>query len=134
MAIAARRPRSARRIGCRGLLIERGLADFTVRVAGGTQFLVGSVFQHQQRVTGAGQRLQNFVELALGSCLLACLRVLDDKDHGQDHGPRRVCLSQMTEEGKEAGNPAMHGVTGCGRVGHYPDNDQDRYDEADEPR
>jgi hypothetical protein len=40
-------------------------------VAGGTQFIVGSVFERQEGVVGSGQRPQDLVELALGSCLLA---------------------------------------------------------------
>jgi hypothetical protein len=39
-----------------------------MRVAGGTQLIVGSVLQRQQRVIGTGQRLQDLVELALGGC------------------------------------------------------------------
>ncbi len=35
--------RTARSIGCTGLLIESILADFTMRVAGGAQFVAGSV-------------------------------------------------------------------------------------------
>jgi hypothetical protein len=43
-------------------------------------------------------------------------------------------LTEMTEEREEASNPAMHGVTSCRRVGHYPHDDQDRNNDANEPR
>jgi hypothetical protein len=63
-----------------------------VRVAGGAQFIAGSMFQRQQGVTAAGSAcrisssLQDLVEIVLGDCFLACLRVLDHEDHGQGEG------------------------------------------------
>jgi hypothetical protein len=42
--------------------------------------------------------------------------------------------AEMPEEREEASNPAMHGVTGRRRVGHDPDDYQDRNNDADEPR
>jgi hypothetical protein len=47
---------------------------------------------------------------------------------------RPIGLTQVTEEREKASNPAVHSVTGRGRVGYYPDNDQDRYNDANEPR
>src|SRR5271155_4492970 len=43
---------------------------------------------------------------------------------------RPVGLTQVTEEREKADNPAMYSVTGRGRVRHYPDDNQDRYDDA----
>ncbi len=51
-------------------------ADLTVRVTGSAQLILRSALQRQQGVIGAGQRLQDLVELALGGYLLACLSVL----------------------------------------------------------
>jgi hypothetical protein len=47
------------------LLVQRGLADLTVRVAGGAQFIIGSVLQRQEGVIGTRQCLQDLIELAL---------------------------------------------------------------------
>ena len=54
-------------------------------------------------------------------------------EHSRGSGSRPG-LTQVTEEREKASNPAMNGVTGRGRVGDYPDNNQNRYDDANEPR
>ena len=62
-----------------------------MQVAGGPQFIVGRMLQGEQRIVGAGHRLQDLIEFALSCGLLAGLRVLDHEDHGQSQrGDQRL--------------------------------------------
>jgi hypothetical protein len=75
----------------RWLIVQRGLADGQMLVAGGVQFVVGCVLEREQGVVGSGYGQEDLVELALGCALMAGLAVLDDEDHRPRPGirPRR---------------------------------------------
>jgi len=60
-----------------------------------------------------------------------CRRAAGMTDRGR---PRAAGSSgEMLEERDDARYPGVHGVAGAGGVGHYPDNDQDRHDDAEDP-
>jgi hypothetical protein len=52
------------------VLGQRGPADLAVLLPGGTQLIIGGVFQGEQGVVGLRQRPQYLVELSLGGRLM----------------------------------------------------------------
>src|SRR5450755_4635584 len=46
---------------------------------------------------------------------------------------QRLRSGEMLEERDDPSNPAVYGIASAGWVGHYPDNHQDRHDDAEDP-
>jgi hypothetical protein len=60
-------------------------------------------------LSAPGRACRNFIQLALGGCLLACLGVLDDEDHGEgqcgDQGLEDGFLPAQEPHGQAQQNP-----------------------------